>query len=195
MAPAANGLQCNQRVTCGLRQRSVGHTGLPGVHRTVFDAPTGPKVQWSAAPDKDGDQAPDCYCSCPVRHPTEGKNCLPIGSPTAPSYLGAIKGTPRLMEQYTKHSLCWGEGEDTTPRSMPSPVSLHQPLARCLHQSSLLQRRQNDWQLPPFVEHVARRRPTTRSPRPASSSNTKAHEEFSPLQQAPRGRLYYGPDL
>jgi hypothetical protein len=24
---------------------------------------------------------------------------------------------------------CWGEGKDTTPRSMPSPVSLHQPLA------------------------------------------------------------------
>jgi hypothetical protein len=45
--------------------------------------------------------APDC----PVRHPTEGKNCLPIGSPTAPSCLGAIKGTPRRMEQYTKHSL------------------------------------------------------------------------------------------
>jgi hypothetical protein len=45
--------------------------------------------------------APDC----PVRHPTEGKNCLPSWSPTAPSCLGAIKGTPRRMEQYTKHSL------------------------------------------------------------------------------------------
>jgi hypothetical protein len=45
--------------------------------------------------------APDC----PVRHPTEGKNYLPIGSPTAPSCLGAIKGTPRRMEQNTKHSL------------------------------------------------------------------------------------------
>jgi hypothetical protein len=40
-----------------------------------------------------------------VRHPTEGKNCLPIRSPTAPSCLGAIKETPRRMEQYTKHSL------------------------------------------------------------------------------------------
>jgi hypothetical protein len=38
--------------------------------------------------------APDC----PVHHSTEGKNCLPIGSPTAPSCLGAIKGTPRRME-------------------------------------------------------------------------------------------------
>jgi hypothetical protein len=42
---------------------------------------------------------------CPVRHLTEGKNCLRIGSPTAPSCLGAIKGTPRHMEHTTKHSL------------------------------------------------------------------------------------------
>jgi hypothetical protein len=45
------------------------------------------------------------YCSCPVRPRTEGKYCLPIGAPTAPSCLGAIKGTPRHMEQYTKHLL------------------------------------------------------------------------------------------
>jgi hypothetical protein len=45
--------------------------------------------------------APDC----PVRHPTEGKNCLPNGIPMAPSCLGAIKGTPRRMEHNTKHSL------------------------------------------------------------------------------------------
>jgi hypothetical protein len=45
--------------------------------------------------------APDC----PVRQPAEGKNCLPNGDPTAPSCLGAIKGTPRYMEQYTKPPL------------------------------------------------------------------------------------------
>jgi hypothetical protein len=95
----------NQRATRGPRQRSVGHTRLSG-------APTGPEVQWSVVPDKEGDPgtrlllfmsggAPDC----PVRHPTKGKNCLPIGTSTAPSCLGAIKGTPRRMEQYTKHSL------------------------------------------------------------------------------------------
>jgi hypothetical protein len=41
----------------------------------------------------------------PVRHPTEGNNCLPGLLSTAPSYLGAIKGTPRRMEEYTKHTL------------------------------------------------------------------------------------------
>jgi hypothetical protein len=36
---------------------------------------------------------------CPVRHPTEGMICLPKLPPTAPSCLGAIKGTPRRMEE------------------------------------------------------------------------------------------------
>jgi hypothetical protein len=45
--------------------------------------------------------APDC----PVRQATEGKNCLPGMLSTAPSCLGAIKGTPRRMEEDTKHSL------------------------------------------------------------------------------------------
>jgi hypothetical protein len=47
------------------------------------------------------DGAPDCL----VRHPTEGKNYLPCWPPTAPSCLGAIKGTPRRMEEPPKHSL------------------------------------------------------------------------------------------
>jgi hypothetical protein len=63
---------------------------------------------------------------------------------------------------------CWGEGEDATLRSMPLPISPHQ-------------RRRSDQQFPPFVQHAARRRPTTRSPRLAASSNTKAHVEFGPL--------------
>jgi hypothetical protein len=45
--------------------------------------------------------APDC----PVRHPTEGKDSLPCWPPTAPSFLGAIKGTPRHMEESPKHTL------------------------------------------------------------------------------------------
>jgi hypothetical protein len=42
---------------------------------------------------------------CPVRHPTEGNFGLPRLPPTAPSFLGAIKGTPRCMEEGPKHSL------------------------------------------------------------------------------------------
>jgi hypothetical protein len=42
---------------------------------------------------------------CPVRQTTEGKNCLPRLLSTAPSCLGAIKGTPRRMEESTKHPL------------------------------------------------------------------------------------------
>jgi hypothetical protein len=40
-----------------------------------------------------------------MRHSTEGRNCFPRLSPTAPSCLGAIKGTSRRMEESPKHSL------------------------------------------------------------------------------------------
>jgi hypothetical protein len=63
----------------------------PVVHRTVS----------GGAPD------------CPVRHPTEGKICLPGLLPTTPSYLGAIKGTPKRMEEYTKHSLINTKHQDS----------------------------------------------------------------------------------
>jgi hypothetical protein len=53
--------------------------------------------------------APDC----PVRHPTEGKNCLPCWVPTAPSCLGARKGTPRRMEEQPKHSLIIPKHQDS----------------------------------------------------------------------------------
>jgi hypothetical protein len=43
--------------------------------------------------------------NCPVRHPTEGNFGLPCWPPTAPSCLGAIKGTPRHMEESPKHTL------------------------------------------------------------------------------------------
>jgi hypothetical protein len=45
--------------------------------------------------------APDC----PVRHPIEGNLGLPCWSPTAPSCLRAIKGTPRRMKESPKHTL------------------------------------------------------------------------------------------
>jgi hypothetical protein len=40
-----------------------------------------------------------------VRQATEGKNCLLGMLSTAPSCLGAIKGAPRRMEEYTKQPL------------------------------------------------------------------------------------------
>jgi hypothetical protein len=62
-------------------------------------------------PDLEGNRAPDMLQwlsggapDCPVRHSTEGKDNLTFLSPMAPSCLGAIKGTPRHKEQYTKHS-------------------------------------------------------------------------------------------
>jgi hypothetical protein len=59
------------------------------------------------------DGAPDC----PVRHATEGKDSLPCWPPTAPSCIGAIKGTPRRMEEGPKHSL--------SILSLPYSVSAH----------------------------------------------------------------------
>jgi hypothetical protein len=46
-------------------------------------------------------EAPDC----PMRQATEGKNCLLEMLSTAPSCLGAIKGTPRRMEENKKQPL------------------------------------------------------------------------------------------
>jgi hypothetical protein len=54
---------------------------------------------------------------CPVRHPTKGKNCLPRMPPTAPSCLGAIKETPRRMEESPKHTL--------SILSLPHSISAH----------------------------------------------------------------------
>jgi hypothetical protein len=67
-------------------QRSDGGTGLSG-------APTAPRLQRSTAPFLEGNRAPDC----PVRHPTEGKICLPGLLPTAPRPLVPIKGSPRRL--------------------------------------------------------------------------------------------------
>jgi hypothetical protein len=117
----ANSRPRNPRATRGKCQRSDGApdcpvcTGLSGVHRTVSGAPTAPRLQRSASPNKERDPhrtvsggAPDC----PVRQATKGKNCLPRMLSTAPSCLGAIKGTPRRMEENTKHSLSIPKHQD-----------------------------------------------------------------------------------
>jgi hypothetical protein len=62
---SVNGRLCNPRATRGPQQRSVGHTRLSGVHRTVSGALTDPEDQRSDAPDMEGDRAPDSYSDCP----------------------------------------------------------------------------------------------------------------------------------
>jgi hypothetical protein len=109
---------------CPVRQRSTAptvgrairarHMGVPTVdrgHRTVQCAncrnyaTVGCAILGRrSAPDNEqwmSGGAPDC----PMRHPTEGKNCLPRMPPTASSCLGAIKGTPRRMKEWLKHTL------------------------------------------------------------------------------------------
>jgi hypothetical protein len=85
------------------------------VDRTVSGAPMAPKRQRSASPKKERNPhrtvsggAPDC----PVRQATEAKNCLPGMHSTTPSCLEAIKGTPRRMEEHTKHSLSIPKHQD-----------------------------------------------------------------------------------
>jgi hypothetical protein len=70
MVASANGRPRNLRATRVSLQRSVGHTELSGVHRTVSGAPMGPEEQQSDAPDLEGDHAPDMNSDCPVVHRT-----------------------------------------------------------------------------------------------------------------------------
>jgi hypothetical protein len=95
----------------------AGHVAKPTARRGHRTCPVRQRLsgcQRSAAPFKERNRAPDsvrcapdsvrCAPDCPVRHATEGKDCLPRLLSTAPSCLGAIKGTPRRMEENTKHS-------------------------------------------------------------------------------------------
>jgi hypothetical protein len=88
-------------------QRLEGGTVLSGVHRTCPVRQRLSDYQRSTAPFLEGNRAPDivrCAPDCPVRQSTEGKINLPRMLSTTPSCLGAIKGTPRRMEENTKHS-------------------------------------------------------------------------------------------
>jgi hypothetical protein len=107
-----------------IRARRVAHANgrlrAPDCVRCA-NQPKGPTVGCArngrrSAPDNEqwmSVGAPDC----PVRHPIEGKNCLPRMPPTAPSCLGAIKGTPRRMEEEPKHTL--------SILNLPHSVSAH----------------------------------------------------------------------
>jgi hypothetical protein len=96
----ANGRPHNPRVTRGRAN------GLMG-HRTVRCAPDSVRCA-------NGSKSSTVGCArigkrsapnCPVHQSTEGKICLPGLLSTAPSFLGAIKGTPRRMKENTKHTL------------------------------------------------------------------------------------------
>jgi hypothetical protein len=103
----ANGRPRNPRAMCGTANSQKGH-------RTIRCAPDSVRCANGSEPPTVGfakeernlhrtmsGGAPDC----PVRQATEGKNCLPGMLSTAPSCLGAIKGTPRRMEENTKQPL------------------------------------------------------------------------------------------
>jgi hypothetical protein len=107
----ANGRQ-RQRSTARSADDAWPAATVGWAHRTVSGAPTDLEDQRSDAPEKEGDRSPDNYSDCPVVHRTvrcttrqRGKFGLPSWPPTAPSCLGAIKGTPRHMEESTKHPL------------------------------------------------------------------------------------------
>jgi hypothetical protein len=116
---------------CPVSQRSAGPTVGCAICARHVDRANGREgapdcpVSQRCAPDSvrcaNGSQAPTVDCAtegkksasdnvrcapdCPVRQATEGKICLPGMLSTAPSCLGAIKGTPRRMEENTKHPL------------------------------------------------------------------------------------------
>jgi hypothetical protein len=104
MRGRANGLMGHRNVRCALDSVRCANSSKSS---TVGCANLGRR----SAPDTEqwmSGGAPDC----PVCHPIEGKNCLPGMSPTAPSCLGAIKGTPRRMEEIYKHSLIISKHQD-----------------------------------------------------------------------------------
>jgi hypothetical protein len=112
---------------CPVSQRSAGpmvgcaicakHMAEPTVgrgHRTVRCAPDSvrcangsqaPTVDFAVERKKSAPDSVRCALDCLVRQATEGKICLPGMLSTTPSCLRAIKGTPRRMEENTKHPL------------------------------------------------------------------------------------------
>jgi hypothetical protein len=83
-----------------IRARRVAEPTVRRGHRTVrcANGSESPTVGYAKIGKKS-------TLDCPVRQAKEGKNCLPGMLSTTPSCLGAIKGTPRRMEEHIKHSL------------------------------------------------------------------------------------------
>ena len=115
------------------------------MHRTCPVRQRLPHLQRSTALFKEGNRAPDsvrCAPDCPVRPTTEGKDGLPDLFSTAPSCLGAIKGTPRRMNESLKHSLSILRHPDSVPahsfRWVRDLSSIRVKDSLCCHLSSSL---------------------------------------------------------
>jgi hypothetical protein len=101
-------------------QRSTAQRSVAQSAGDAWPAPTVGRRHRTVRCAPDSVRCANCHKSatdCPVRHPIEGKDSLPCWSPTAPSCLGAIKGTPRRMEETPNHSL--------SILSLPHSVSTH----------------------------------------------------------------------
>jgi hypothetical protein len=97
----ANGRPRNPRVTRG---QANGLMGAPDCSVCTGQCPVRQRLQIINGRLRQN-RKEICIGQCPVHQSTEGKNCLPGLLSTAPSCLGAIKGTPRRMKEYIKHSL------------------------------------------------------------------------------------------
>jgi hypothetical protein len=97
-------LRKNRRRTTIIHRTVRWCTGLSG-EPTVASATVGRAIRGrrvARANGRQGHRTVRCAPDYPARHPTEGKDSLPCLPPTAPSCLGAIKGTPRRMEESPK---------------------------------------------------------------------------------------------
>jgi hypothetical protein len=90
-------------VRCTSCATTSGHVSAGQPSTGAPDSPVPPEVETNQS----GDSLPHsmrvlftvrCTPDISMRPQTEGNNGLPNGAPTAPSCLGAIKGTPRCME-------------------------------------------------------------------------------------------------
>jgi hypothetical protein len=129
-------------------------------HRTVSGAPSYPKLQRSSLPNLEGNRHQTSYNSCPVAHRTvrcttrhKASLAFQVGlqrllqrtvrcTTLDPSCLGAIKGTPRRMEEIHKHSLSILRHPDSVPahsfRCVRDLSSIRVKDSLCCHLSSSL---------------------------------------------------------
>jgi hypothetical protein len=112
--PVCTGLSGEPTVGCAICASHVAKPTVGWGHRTVRCAPDSvrcangsqaPTIDYTSEGKKSAPDSVRCAPDCPVRQATEGKICLLGMLSTAPSCLGAIKGTPRRMEEHTKHPL------------------------------------------------------------------------------------------